>query len=143
MHNGKRHLAVCELEWSGTVRRTCHFAELSSPFQTRTAIYKGLRALSMAPNPQKVSKKSPRASRPGMSKKSREKSRKSLFLTLIFSKRFATLQAGRPGETFLRLFGDFRSGGPGDSCKWLFRTEIHRPCVSLPFLVRSAGMGVV
>ena len=64
--------------------------------ETRTAIYRSLRAL-RAQNPQKVSKKFPRASGPGVSKKCRKESKslkkvseKSLF------------------ETFLRLFDSFR-----------------------------------
>ena len=31
---------------------------------------------------------------------------------------FLTLQAGRPGKTFSRLFEDFGDGGSGDSCVW-------------------------
>ena len=53
------------------------------------------------------------------SQKVSKKSRKSLLLTLfwgtswLFSRRtFWTLRARRPGETFLRLFGDFGPGGP-------------------------------
>ena len=31
---------------------------------------------------------------------------------------FLRLWAGRPRKTFLRLFRDFRRGGPRDSCRW-------------------------
>ena len=31
---------------------------------------------------------------------------------------FLTLRAGRPGNAFLRLFGDFGGRGCGDSCIW-------------------------
>ena len=58
-----------------------------------------------------------------------EKSQKSVkkrlfrdFLTLF--EPFQTLRAGRPRETFLRLFGDFGRGGPGDYCKWPFGSQI-------------------
>ena len=47
------------------------------------------------------------ASRPGVSRKSRQRTRKE-------SKRLA----GRPGKTLLRLLGDFGPRGRGDSCIW-------------------------
>ena len=34
-----------------------------------------------------------------------------------------TLRAQRRGETFLRLFGDFGPGGPGDFCEWPFGSQ--------------------
>ena len=91
------------------------------------AIYRSPEAL-WARNPQKVSKRCSRASRPRVSKKCRKKSR----MTRKESKRlqnqcsgdffgtFLTLRAGRPGNTLLRLFGDFGARGCGDSCIWGF-----------------------
>ena len=58
------------------------------------------------------------------SKSLKKVSEKSLFDTFLrhfdstLFETFWTLRAGRPGETFLRLFGDFGPGGPRDSCKW-------------------------
>ena len=82
-------------------------------------------------NPQKVSKGGSRASRPGVSKKVSKKSQmtqkrakkttKSVFGD--FFDTFLTLRAGRPGKSFLRLFGDFGARGCGDSCIWGLHTQ--------------------
>ena len=75
---------------------------------TQTAIYRNPEAL-WARNPQKVSKRSSQASRPGVSKKCRKgrtrkrvkKVSKSVFGA--FPGTFLTLRVGRTGKTFLRL----------------------------------------
>ena len=36
---------------------------------------------------------------------------------------FLTLRVGRPGHTFLRLFGDFGARGCGESCKWGLQSQ--------------------
>ena len=97
-----------------------------STFKTRTAIYRCLQAI-RARNPQKSQKSLKKVSKslPARSvrkvSKGVKKSRKSLGKVLeksifsvfcLFSKTFWTLRAGRPGETFLRLFGDFGLGDP-------------------------------
>ena len=108
------------------------FLAFRSRVKTRTAIYRSLQAL-RARNSQKVSKKSPRPSRPGVFQKVSkrvEKSQKSIqkrlfrdfFETFDSFRDFLDTPGRRVGETFLRLFGDFGPGGPGDSCKWPFRS---------------------
>ena len=50
--------------------------------------------------------------------KNRQKCVKTVFVDFFDVRgRFLTLRAGRPGETLLRLFGDFRARGSGDFCK--------------------------
>ena len=93
-------------------------------------IYRSPEAL-WARNPQKVSKWCSRASRPGVSKKCRksakcpEKESKRLQhqCSGTFSTLFLTLPTGRPGKSFLRLFGDSGARGCGDSCIWGLHTQ--------------------
>ena len=112
--------------------------------KTRTAIYRSVRAL-RAQNPPKVSKKSPRASGPGVSKKSRRESKS---LKNVSKRDFS--------ETFLRLFDSFRDfldtldpdawgdffeafwGWPEDFCKWPFGSQISE-IVDIAALARGVG----
>ena len=94
------------------------------------AIYRSPEAL-WARNPQKVSKGGfpglPARSVKKVSKKSQmtpkrvKKTTKSVFGD--FFDTFLTLRAGRPGKSFLRLFGDFGARGCGDSCVWGLHTQ--------------------
>ena len=36
---------------------------------------------------------------------------------------FLRLRVGRPGKTFVRLFGDFGARGSGDSCIWGLQSQ--------------------
>ena len=101
-------------------------------------IYRSLHSL-WARNPQKVSKRCSRPSRPGVSKKCRKvpndpkKSQKTT--KSVFGDFFDTFLTLRAGNTFLRLFGDFRPRGPRDSCI--------RRLQSQPKLVNSLLLGKV
>ena len=80
-----------------------------------TAIYRSLHTPEPR-NPKKVSKRSSRASPPGVPKKCRKSPRTLIFDTFLtrfrvfwdFFDTFLTLRAGRPGRTVLRLFSRFR-----------------------------------
>ena len=88
-----------------------------------TAIYRSLHALKPW-NPRKVS---PARSVKKVSKKSQmtrkwvKKTTKLVFGDFLDT--FLTLRAGRPGSTFLRLFGDFGARGCRDSCLWRFPSQ--------------------
>ena len=56
-----------------------------------------------------------------MTQKRVKKTTKSVFGD--FFDTFLTLRAGRPGKSFLRLFGDFGARGCGDSCIWGLHTQ--------------------
>ena len=45
----------------------------------------------------------------------------------FFDTFFLTLRARRPGNTFLRLFGDFGARGCGDSCIWRLQSQFLTP----------------
>ena len=86
-------------------------------------------------NPQKVSKRTSQASPSGVSKKS-PNTDFVVFLTPFrviwhFFDTFLTLQAGRPGNAILRLFGDFGPRAPRDSCIW--RLQSQRKITNRPF----------
>ena len=57
-----------------------------------------------------------------MTRKRVKKTAKSVFGD--FFDTFLPLPAGRPGKSFLRLFGDFGARGCGDSCIWGLHTQL-------------------
>ena len=86
-----------------------HIQESQGPLDPKSSkslkkVFPGLLARSV----KKVSKKSK------MTRKRVKKTTKSVFGD--FFDTFLTLRAGRPGKSFLRLFGDFGPRGCGDSC---------------------------
>ena len=56
---------------------------------------------------------------------------------------FLTLQAGRPGNTILRLFGDFGPRGPRDSCIWRLQSQPNPQYFSKSTAVQMGGRTAV
>ena len=102
----------------------------SSPDLRLQSPYTGVSTPPSAEIPQKSQKGLPGPPRPEC-QKSVEKSPNTdfgVFLTHFrviwdFFDTFLTLRAGRPGNTFLRLFGDFGPRRPRHSCIWRLQSQ--------------------